>query len=62
MKFKLFFAWYDFWVGLFYDRKRRILYINPLPMMVFSFASDQNEWNGERWEVRSSASTGIKDE
>lgn len=51
MKLKVFFAWYDFWVGLFYDRKRRILYINPLPCIVFSFASDQNEWDGARWEL-----------
>jgi hypothetical protein len=59
LKFKLFLAWYDFWVGLFYDRKRKILYVNPLPMVVLSFASDRNEWNGTRWEVRSSASSPI---
>jgi len=57
MKFKMFFAWYDFWVGLYYDRMRKILYFLPFPMIVFSFASDKNEWNGSRWTVRSSAST-----
>jgi hypothetical protein len=25
------FAWYDLWVGAFYDRKTRKLYILPLP-------------------------------
>ena len=27
------FAWYDFWIGIFYDKKNRRLYILPLPMM-----------------------------
>jgi len=26
-----FFAWYDFWVGWYYDRKGDILYICPVP-------------------------------
>ena len=25
------FAWYDFWVGVFYDKPRRRLYIFPIP-------------------------------
>ena len=33
---RLFFAWYDFWVGFYYDQKRKILYFCPLPMLVIA--------------------------
>lgn len=32
MKFKLLFAWYDLWIGLFYDQKKGWLYVFPIPM------------------------------
>lgn len=35
MKIRLMFAWYDFWVGLYYDQKNKILYFFPLPMIGF---------------------------
>jgi hypothetical protein len=31
MKIKLIFAWYDIWVGVFYDQKKRRIYIFFLP-------------------------------
>lgn len=36
---KVFFKWYDFWVGLYYDRRDRRLFFCPLPMVgvVFDF-------------------------
>jgi len=34
IKCKLFFAWYDFWVGLFWSVKDNSLYICPLPCIV----------------------------
>ena len=33
-KWRLFFAWYDFWVGFFYDQKKTKLYIFLIPMIV----------------------------
>ena len=33
MRVKIIFRWYDFWIGLFYDRKQRRLYIFPFPMI-----------------------------
>lgn len=29
--------WYDFWVGWYFDRKERHLYIGLLPTMIFEF-------------------------
>ena len=29
---KLIFAWYDFWIGIFYDKSKRWVYIFPVPM------------------------------
>jgi hypothetical protein len=33
-KIKVSFAWYDMWIGIYYDRKQRIVYICPVPMLL----------------------------
>jgi hypothetical protein len=30
-------VWYDGWVGYFWDRRTRILYVCPLPWLVFGW-------------------------
>lgn len=32
-KIELMFAWYDIWVGVFIDKRKRIVYVFPLPMI-----------------------------
>lgn len=31
MRFKIIFAWYDIWIGFFWDAKQRYLYFFPVP-------------------------------
>jgi hypothetical protein len=33
MKIKLYFKWFNFWVGFFYDRPTKTLYIGYFPML-----------------------------
>lgn len=41
MRIKPLFAWYDLWVGIFWDRAKRRLYVLPIPMIgvVIDFAA-----------------------
>lgn len=33
MKIRFVFAWYDLWVGAYWDRRSRTLYMLPVPMV-----------------------------
>lgn len=35
MKVDFKFTWFDFWIGFYWSKKDKILYICPLPMCVF---------------------------
>ena len=37
MKIKLVVAWYDIWVGFFWDREKRRLYFLPIPCIGICF-------------------------
>jgi len=32
MKIRPIFAWYDLWIGIFIDKKKRAVYVFPIPM------------------------------
>lgn len=34
---RIFFAWYDLWVGVYVDRKNKRIYVCPLPCLVLMF-------------------------
>jgi len=41
--FQLIFAWYDLWIGSYYDVGHRTLYIILIPTLVFRFQLNGNK-------------------
>ena len=42
-KIEAIFAWYDFWIGLFVDPKRKVVYIFFIPMLGFKITYIEDE-------------------
>jgi hypothetical protein len=42
LKFQFIFVWFDLWVGFFFDRKKKCIYILPLPMLGIRFMFSGN--------------------
>ncbi len=40
MKVRVYWAWYDLWIGAYWDRRGRTLYLCPLPTLVIRIARD----------------------
>ena len=40
MTVRFLFAWYDLWVGAYWDRKQRVLYVCPLPCVLIALARE----------------------
>ena len=38
MKIKFIFRWYDFWIGFYFDKKKKYLYFFPLPTIGFKIS------------------------
>lgn len=57
VKIKLIFAWYDLWIGIFWDKNKKHLYIFPIPIVgikiFFGNKFIQDQWNkvnaGPNW-------------
>lgn len=47
------FAWYDMWVGAFWDSRKRRLYIFPVPMLGVVF--DFGERHKHQWQLNLAA-------
>ena len=47
MSIHLFLAWYDLWIGAYYDRRNRTWYVCPLPCIVIKISPAPGEGGDE---------------
>jgi hypothetical protein len=57
MKVSIFFAWFDLWIGAYYDQKKRTLYFCLLPCCVIKLELAQR-WTKEELDA---AEAGAKE-
>lgn len=50
--FQLILAWYDLWIGFYYDIGHRTLYFIPIPCLVFRFQLPGKKNNSEHRKDR----------
>ena len=43
MKVKVFLAWYDLWIGAYWNTNKRTLYVCLLPMIVIAFSKSKKK-------------------
>lgn len=60
MKIKLIFAWYDLWIGLFWDKNKKWLYFFPIPMLgiIIKFRNEPAERTYTKDEMGSAFKAG----
>lgn len=46
MKARIFFAWYDMWIGAYWNRENKVLYICLLPMIVIAIYHFKSKQEG----------------
>lgn len=44
MSARLILAWWDFWIGIYWDRRRRELFILPVPMVGIAIGFGRKDW------------------
>lgn len=51
-RLSFFFAWYDLWVGAYFDQESKVVYMCPFPCFVIKFAYGRKHWEkrGNTWK------------
>lgn len=51
-RIRFLFAWYDIWIGAYWDRRNRRLYILPIPMFGIVIDCCRHDWKLQRYYTR----------
>ena len=50
--FKVLFAWYDMWIGCYWDRQNRRLYVLPVPCLGIVIQFPTKPWPNDQGQAR----------